>query len=60
MKFSINAGLSKMVRLGRVESFSCPADQIRCLAFAQIKPAKTNLPLFGRFLPWERYHTGNV
>ena len=32
----------------------------RPIAFPQIKPAKTNLSLFGRFLPWERYHTGNV
>ena len=32
----------------------------RPFAFPQIKPAKTNLSLFGRFLPWERYHTGNV
>ena len=29
-------------------------------ALPQIKPAKTNLSLFGRFLPGERYHTGNV
>ena len=48
--------LSALVVFG--EGLSRPAE--RTFAFPQIKPAKTNLSLFGRILPWERYHTGNV
>ena len=52
---------SKMHRLETKPS--CPNVQrmgFQRVVFPQIKPAKTNLSLFGRFLLWERYHTGNV